>query len=359
VHWEAIIPHLFTPIPRGADVPLHQTLERWWQGGHPPWWGGLLLPASHLYGWIAHQRNRRYDRHPPSPLEGVVVSIGNITVGGSGKTPVTIDLTRHLQKRGLKVVVVSRGYGGSGRGEICLEDLSPTEQATVGGDEPTLIHRSTGAPVVVGAQRAAACRLALRRYRPDLIVLDDALQHRAVHRDLNVVVVGRSGWGNGHYLPAGPLREPVVDALARCDWVVHFGPLPPDCTGLPATAAATTAGPWCDGNLTPCPPPPSGTTVTLYSAIAQPERVVATLAQQGIGVAARITQRDHAHPGPRQWRAIDQRPTPLWVTTAKDAVRLPPERQADPALKVVTLELIWDPSPLIDQIAHRVASRSF
>lgn len=155
--------------------------------------------------------------HVPVP----VIVVGNVIAGGAGKTPVVIALVRHLQARGLKVGVVSRGYGRTAK--TCLEVRSNRAICDVG-DEPALIYFSTLAPVFVAARRIEATRqLLLKHPTTQIIVCDDGLQHLGLHRDLEICVFDDRGVGNGWQLPAGPLREPWPRAV---DFVLHTGSQP-------------------------------------------------------------------------------------------------------------------------------------
>lgn len=193
----------------------------------------LLLPLALLFRAVVGVRRLLYRRDVlPRIAVGVpVVVVGNITAGGSGKTPLVIWLVNHLRARGLRPGVVSRGYGGTAQG--CVEVEASRTPAEVG-DEPLLIHLKTGAPVVVGRDRVAAARSLLARHPGiDVIVSDDGLQHYRLHRDLELAVIDASvGLGNGWPLPAGPLREPPA-RLRSVDAVVQVvrGTRPPRAYG--------------------------------------------------------------------------------------------------------------------------------
>lgn len=189
----------------------------------------LLLPLAMLFAAVSGLRRLAYRRGwLASVAVGVpVIIVGNITAGGSGKTPLVIWLVNWLRDRGYRPGVISRGYGGTARG--CVEVL-PESQAAEVGDEPLLIRIRTAAPVVVGRDRVAAARTLLERHPGvDVIVADDGLQHYRLHRDIELAVVdAASGLGNGWPLPAGPLREPV-SRLRSVDAVIQVvrGATPP------------------------------------------------------------------------------------------------------------------------------------
>lgn len=181
----------------------------------------LLLPLAGVFALSVWLRRQAYLRGwMPSFAVGVpVFVVGNITAGGSGKTPMVIWLVNWLIEQGLRPGVVSRGYGGQASGCVAVEAQS---NPAVVGDEPLLIHSKTQAPVMVGRDRVAAARTLLERHPEiNIIVSDDGLQHYPLQRQLELAVVDAStGLGNGLPLPAGPLREPVarlktVDALIR------------------------------------------------------------------------------------------------------------------------------------------------
>ena len=189
----------------------------------------LLSPLSLLFAIVSGLRRLAY-RHGwlASVAVGVpVVIVGNITAGGSGKTPLVIWLVNHLRAQGHRPGVVSRGYGGVARGCVDVQPGSPPAEV---GDEPLLIQLKTGAPVVVGRDRVAAARTLLARHPGvDVIVSDDGLQHYRLQRDIELAVIdAASGLGNGWPLPAGPLREPK-SRLASVDAVIQVvrGPVPP------------------------------------------------------------------------------------------------------------------------------------
>ena len=187
---------------------------------------GLLVPflrgVSAVYG--AAQKIRaigyRHNLLQSKSLPCRVIAIGNISAGGTGKTPVTIYLARELQQSGKRVAVISRGYKGAAEkgGGIVSDGQNVLMDAGWAGDEPFMMaSRLKGIPVVVGKNRHEAGMLAIREFEPDVIVLDDAYQHLKLKRDINLVLLDHDRpFGNSHLLPRGILREPL-DALARAD----------------------------------------------------------------------------------------------------------------------------------------------
>lgn len=199
---------------------LLQWLEdRWYRGVPPEWW---LRSISRAYG--AHVRRRRRDflRGRGVQRAGVpVIVVGNLTVGGAGKTPVVLALAHALQERGWKPGIVSRGYGGQAKGPLLVKTRA---SASFVGDEPLMLARRSGAPVAVAARRIEAVRLLERESGVDVVIADDGLQHYGLARDVEIVVIdGLRRYGNNLLLPAGPLREPVARADAADFRLVNGG----------------------------------------------------------------------------------------------------------------------------------------
>ncbi len=181
----------------------------------------LLSPLALLFSTVSWLRRTAYRRGWLAAVSvGVpVIVVGNITAGGSGKTPLVIWLVNWLREHGFRPGVVSRGYGGAAHGCVAVQPDSDPVQT---GDEPLLIRVKTGAPVMVGRDRVAAARTLLARHPGvDVIVADDGLQHYRLQRDIELAVIdAASGLGNGWPLPAGPLREPR-SRLANVDAVIQ------------------------------------------------------------------------------------------------------------------------------------------
>jgi len=195
-------------------------LQRQWYEPSPPLG---LVPLSALFRWAVALRRLAYDKgwKKSVRLPVPVIVVGNLTVGGTGKTPLTLWLVEFLTQSGFKPGVVSRGYGGSRLKQpvAVFADSDPNEV----GDEPVLIARRTGCPVYVFPRRVEAGRAVLAETTCDIIIADDGLQHYALARDIEIAVVdGERRFGNGECLPAGPLREPV-GRLAGVDLVVCRG----------------------------------------------------------------------------------------------------------------------------------------
>ncbi len=197
-------------------------IDKLWSGESGLW--RLLLPLSWLYGaisWLLRQCYRLgLKKRWRAPLP--VVIVGNLTAGGNGKTPVVIWLVEHLMQRGFKLGIVSRGYGGkASHYPLVLSRETTTAQA---GDEPVLIYRRTHVPVAVAPKRRDAIEALLEQHPDlDLIVTDDGLQHYALERDFEIVVVdGVRRFGNGWWLPAGPMRE-RAHRLSEVDAIITNG----------------------------------------------------------------------------------------------------------------------------------------
>lgn len=195
-------------------------VNKLWYKKNPIRW--LLLPFAIIYYAIIFLRRSLYQykifkvHKFPVP----VIVIGNITVGGTGKTPLTIWLANYLLTLGFKPGIVSRGYGGKYSGVLAVEENS---DAMITGDEPLIIHRHTKCPVVISKNRVLAIKKALADHNCDIIISDDGLQHYALERNLEIAVVdGTRCFGNGLCLPAGPLREPR-SRLKKVDFIIING----------------------------------------------------------------------------------------------------------------------------------------
>ncbi|WP_346839969.1 tetraacyldisaccharide 4'-kinase [Microbulbifer sp. SAOS-129_SWC] len=181
----------------------------------------LLAPLSALYGAVSQRRRDASRDNPPAPLPVPVIVVGNITVGGAGKTPLVAELARWLSERGRTPGIVSRGYGG--RAKQYPYQVTAQSHPLESGDEPLMLHLLTGLPVMVSPHRAEAARALIDYHNCDVILADDGLQHYQLWRSMEICVVdGQRGLGNGKLLPRGPLREPL-DRLNSVDLVVANG----------------------------------------------------------------------------------------------------------------------------------------
>lgn len=193
---------------------------RFWT--HTTWQTQLLKPLGALVCLVAQRRLHKFQQHPPkTPAKTLVIVVGNIVVGGTGKTPFIQWLVQQCQALQLRVGIVSRGYGGQSKvWPLSVNALSDPKQV---GDEPLLLALTTGCPVVVSPKRPEAIEQLLAEQALDVIISDDGLQHFAMGRDLEIVLVdAQRQFGNGFCLPAGPLREPK-SRLEQVDFVVYNG----------------------------------------------------------------------------------------------------------------------------------------
>ena len=195
-----------------------RSLEHYWYQANYFIW--LLLPLSWLFCAVSVIRRKLYQLNLKKSYasELPVVIIGNIVAGGSGKTPLLIALCELIKEKGYRPGVVSRGYGGNFTG---LKQVTDYDTAELVGDEPLMVQQRTKVPVVVAADRVAAVRYLYENDACDIVLSDDGLQHYRMHRDIEIAVVdAQRRFGNGHCLPAGPLREPV-SRLQAVDLVVY------------------------------------------------------------------------------------------------------------------------------------------
>jgi tetraacyldisaccharide 4'-kinase len=338
----------------------------------------LFLPSL-LYRGAVRLRNALFDRGllAQARLPWPVVAIGNLTAGGSGKTPVTSYLAGALLERGLAVAIASRGYGRAGHDPVLVSDgtrlLAGPREA---GDEPVLLARAhPRASVAVAADRRAAFRLVPQRPAPRVLLLDDAFQHRAVARDLDLLLVdAEAPFGNGRILPFGPLREPV-SGLRRADALVVTrgdGACPPALRD--ALERHHPNAPIFHARIAPSrldradgPPLPldtlRGRPVFALSGIARPGRFEADLRRLGARIVGSRRFPDHHPFTPSEWTSVAREAgaagAEMIVTTEKDRVRLP--EAAAPARPPLTVLAIAASFPgradLADFVHDRLKQR--
>ncbi len=309
----------------------------------------LLLPLSICYGLIISIRALLYKlgvfrvRHWNVPI----LVVGNLTVGGSGKTPLVIELARGLRARGWRPGVVSRGYGGISKGPTTV--TAATDPFLVG-DEPVLIAREAQVPVVVARKRAKAVDRLLQETEVNLVIADDGLQHLALGRVVEIAVIdGVTGHGNGLLLPAGPLREPLR-RLERVDIRVRRGGQPEEgeypMSINPSLARNLVSGQ--EVELVEF----SGVPLVAVAGIHQPERFFSTLRNLGLEIQEKGFSDHHAF----QASDIPQAPERPVLMTAKDAVKCEPFAQENwwAVKQVVTIpqELLSNLDNLLERRTH-------
>jgi len=349
---------------------LPALLHRIWQEKGPL--SNLLQPLSLLVRYWVKNKEARYTRHrqPDAPPGVPVIVVGNIMVGGTGKTPVVIALVHALRQAGWTPGVISRGYGTRiGKHPRVFNPANPGElshhvgeiPATLAhyiGDEPALIVNSTDAPIAVHPQRLLAAQ-ALRQACPhiDIVISDDGLQHLALARDIEIVVQDERGIGNGRLLPAGPLREPAT-RLAHVDVLITnnqqappqqppSGPLHVQMNLLPYAVEHVASGriirweQWLDSTASQR----AKTTVMAMAAIGNPQRFFLMLRQAGIALDQTLTLADHSRYHPQLFANLT---ADVILMTAKDAVKC--RAFNDPRLWAVLVEPHFEPKDWITQL---------
>jgi tetraacyldisaccharide 4'-kinase len=304
----------------------------------------LLAPFGWLYGASVVYRARHTVRYRPSAK---VVCVGNLTVGGTGKTPIALEIARMLLERGARPVFLTRGYGGKVRGPAFV---AADDRATLVGDEPLLLVSI--APVIISRDRAAGAKLA-EESGFDTIIMDDGHQNFSLAKDLSLVVVdAETGFGNNWVLPAGPLREPVAQGLQRADAVIING------DGTPSEIARTTL-PSIRARLAPIGDASwNGKRVVAFAGIGRPEKFFTSLAGTGANIIEARPYGDHhiyTQSEVARLKARAGAENAALVTTEKDYVRLTrAEREGIVCLPArITFD---DPEPL-DRLLDRLVRR--
>lgn len=327
-------------------------LQRLWWRPQPHRVSALLRPLAALYGWLA-RRAARGARAQPLPVPLLVV--GNITVGGAGKTPTVIALVDALRAAGRRPGVISRGYG---RLSADVRQVAPGDSALLVGDEPLLIHLRTGVPVWVGRDRASAARaLCAEHPEVDVLLSDDGLQHAPLHRDAELLVFDDRGVGNGLLLPAGPLRQALPGTLRPWQRVLYTGgkvstPLP-GAAARPSLRLAWPLAAWRSGRADQAQPLSTltGRTVLAAAGLAAPEKFFSMLEAAGLSLQ-RLPLPDHHDYAATPWPAT----TSEVVVTEKDAVKLAALPAADQRVWVVPLDFEIPPA-LVDDLISLLTRR--
>lgn len=327
--------------------------ERLWYGRGPTaaLLRTVLAPASVVFGGAVAARTALYDRglFPSARASVPVISVGGLRVGGAGKTPFVLWLVGRLAAHGLRPCIVSSGYGAAAPSTCAfvLDAASATAPGAVAraGDEAVFLALRSGAPVVVGRDRFAACEFASRQLAAggraaDVFVLDDGFQHRALARDLDVVLLSGSE-SSEWLLPAGPLRE-GPGALSRADVLVTVGqgaadpsagdaPRSPGARStralsLVARTRVSSIVSMVEDSVGESPDILADRAVVAVAGIARPERFLADLERLGARIVGRVLRRDHHHYGDDDRREIEvlAKGADLVATTEKDLVKLSP-----------------------------------
>jgi tetraacyldisaccharide 4'-kinase len=322
-----------------------------------------LNPLSAIYGGVVRARNALYDRGilRVRRLHGPVISVGNLSTGGSGKTPFVMLLGELLKARGVKFDVLSRGYGRESRG---VRLVDPAGLPGEFGDEPLLIARKLQVPVIVGEDRHAAGSFAESRFGPQLHLLDDGFQHRALGRDFDIVLVTPQD-ASDHLLPSGRLREPL-SSLRRADAVVLASGASADSFPVDGklvwrvrrgivTRLGAHGG--TQGGAQDVPPHP-----VVFCGIARPQNFVLQLRAANIEPVAEAFYRDHHAYNEKDVRELlalkQQSDAGGFVTTEKDAVNLGAYLSALAPLAVVPVKMeLSDAANAVDTMLHKISER--
>ncbi|MDH5307823.1 MAG: tetraacyldisaccharide 4'-kinase [Myxococcales bacterium] len=329
-----------------------------------------LVPAAWIYAACAGAHRALYEQgvRAPRKLPCRVVSVGNLVVGGTAKTPLAAWIADSLHRRGRKVVLASRGYRRAGDDPVYVvsDGRHVCGRVERAGDEPMLLAaHAPGVPVLVGRDRGIVGLRAHSLFGADVIVLDDGFQHHRLARDVDVLMFdGGLGLGNRRVLPRGPLREPLC-ALRRADAIgVVDGPLPDTDESLLARRARrayrfcarrrpAALRPLAGGSGMP-PQMLDGAELGLLAALAQPRGFRRTLEALGAKVVAERVFRDHHAYRPADLRHL-AREAPLWVTTEKDAVKITPAWVGKADVRVLSIELaIERAGDLLDWLEERL-----
>jgi tetraacyldisaccharide 4'-kinase len=308
------------------------------------WQAALLSPLEPVTARLTARRLARPGWDAPVP----VLCCGNATVGGAGKTPLALDLLRRLRARGVAAHALTRGHGGAARGVVRVDPGQHDAAET--GDEALLL--AAAAPCWAGADRAATARAALAAGARAL-VMDDGLQNPTLRQDAALLVIdGGAGFGNGHMLPAGPLREPVAAAAARCHAAVLIGPdatgalaaLPP---GLPVLRAAMAPGAAMRAM--------AGRRALAFAGIGRPAKFFDTLRGAGLDLAAAVPFPDHHRYARRTLERLRDQAAAAGaalVTTTKDYARLPAAWRD--GITPLDAALVWEDEAAIETLLRHI-----
>ncbi len=315
---------------------LSSNANQWGYSNHSLY--RLLYPLSLLYGSAVYLRNLLYDtnRLKRVKLPPPTIAVGNITLGGTGKTPFVIALCRYYIEKGYTPCVLSRGYRRTSKGELLVCDgsqilASPHEA----GDEPYLIAVKTKAIVAVGKDRANTYRL-VEHLKPDVVILDDAFQHRRVERDVNFCLIdGTRCFGNGLLFPAGPLREPLSSlkrasalVITKAESLKCMENVPKVLSKIPVFRFTP------ETEMTPVNTKGTPVQATLISAIANPYPLIEDVKRRGIALKKVLILPDHHHYTEKDFKNT----TDEIITTEKDLVKFPESIKKSKSIWVVSIK---------------------
>ena len=310
-----------------------------------------MNPLSAIYGAVTGSRNRLYDRGllRAHKLRGPVVSVGNLSAGGSGKTPFVILLGEQLKARGVPFDILTRGYRRRTRGVLVVD---PTGSPSDFGDEPLLLARHLRVPVILGESRYQAGLVAERKFGPQLHLLDDGFQHRSLARDFDVVLISSADLQD-RLLPAGRLREPVA-SLGRADVLVLTN------EAVPPDLAAERQFVWEMRRGIRVENPPERPIV--FCGVARPQIFFTQVRQSGIEPAAEIPFRDHhSYSKADLQRLLDlrsQRKAGGFLTTEKDAINLGAHAASLSPLVIASVALEFEsPADAVDTMLRILSER--
>jgi len=308
---------------------LHSRIERiWWSKCEPPLLLRLIEPAYRAINAINLKRRAADPIKPPLPL----ISIGNITAGGSGKTPFAIWLAHALKAEGYSPVLLCRGDGGSNSMPTLVDaDAAPA----IVGDEARLLADASGCPVIASRDRIAGSRMA--EELGDIIILDDGFQYRHLARQCDIVLIPCEGVGNGHMIPAGPLRE-SIEAVDRADILIRTGDEAEQTICKPISEAYEWRWQSSSAGLVDVMNSGDATPTKLYAAtaIARPQRFFDSLTASGIDLTGSSSFPDHRRFSQQEVDQLCQQQRV--AVTAKDAGKLAPLWPADRALWLLKLK---------------------
>ena len=301
-----------------------------------------LAPIGWIYGATVAWKAKHAHSYRSSAK---IVCVGNLTAGGTGKTPITIAIAQALEKRKQRTVILSRGYGGKMRGPAFVDLSHDTFDET--GDEALLL--AGAAPVIVARDREAGAKFA-ERDAADVVVMDDGFQNFTLTKDFSIVVVdAQTGFGNSRIIPAGPLRENIAQGLSRANTVILVGDGSPALPGF--------KGPVLRARLVPVDVLGlAGTRVLAFAGIGRPEKFFATLRSLGAHIVeAREYADHHAYTASEfaRLRAKAKAADAQLVTTEKDFVRLTPAERQD--VRFVPVRAVFDDAAAFNALLDSIA----